>query len=374
MKKILLTVACLTAVSLLCAVGWTTKRLTNNSGASAYPAVAASGANIYAVWSDDTPGNNEIYFRKSIDEGATWQAAKRLSYSPSYNENPAIAVSGSNVYVVWKDTPEEDNQEIYFRRSLDSGATWQNAKRLTNNAGSSLWPRIALDGADVYVVWYDDTPGNCDIYFLRSADHGATWQAAKKLTNNAGNSTKPFLLVNGSNLQVVWSDDTPGNYEIYRRQSTDGGATWQTAKRMTNNTGNSRNPMLAASGASIYLVWEDDTPGNTEVYFRRSTDNGATWQSPKRLTNNTGTSCYIRIAASGADVFVVWQDDTPGNMDVHYLNSTDSGTTWGSAYNMTNNAAYSATPFVALNDTKLFVFYSDNTPGNAEIYLKYLPN
>ena len=44
---------------------WIEKRLTNNSGSSVYPTVAASGSNIYVVWQDLTPGNNEIYLTKS---------------------------------------------------------------------------------------------------------------------------------------------------------------------------------------------------------------------------------------------------------------------------------------------------------------------
>ena len=34
---------------------------------------------------------------------------------------------------------------------------------LSNNAASSLDPGVAASGNNVYVVWYDNTPGNFEI-------------------------------------------------------------------------------------------------------------------------------------------------------------------------------------------------------------------
>ncbi len=68
------------------------------------------------------------------------------------------------------------------------GDTWTTNKRLTNNAGASFYPAIAVDGSNIYVVWEDDTPGNPEIYFKKSDDGGATWTTNKRLTNNAGDS------------------------------------------------------------------------------------------------------------------------------------------------------------------------------------------
>src|SRR4030043_1036144 len=114
------------------------------------------------------------------------------------------------------------------------GDTWTTGKRLTNNAGSSSYPAIAVDGSNIYVVWEDNTPGNLEIYFKKSDDGGATWTTNKRLTNNAGYSVVPAIAVDGSNIYVVWADDTPGNLEIYFKKSVDGGATWATNKRLTN--------------------------------------------------------------------------------------------------------------------------------------------
>jgi hypothetical protein len=77
----------------------------------------------------------------------------------------------------------------------------------------------------------------------------------------------PSIAVNGLNVHVVWEDDTPGNPEIYFRESNDGGATWATVENRSNNSGNSLNPSIAVDGANPYVVWSDDTPGNPEIFI-----------------------------------------------------------------------------------------------------------
>jgi hypothetical protein len=122
-------------------------------------------------------------------------------------------------------------------------------------------------GSSVYVVWHDTTPGNDEIYFMKSANKGATWQPSLRLTNNSGYSTAPALAVKDSSVYVVWYDNTPGNFEIYHRTSTNGGADWQAVERLTKNSGSSASPSIGVGGSKIFVVWCDLTPGNYEIYL-----------------------------------------------------------------------------------------------------------
>jgi hypothetical protein len=119
---------------------------------------------------------------------------------------------------------------------------------------------------------------------------------------------------------VVWTDDTPGNEEIYFKKSVDGGIAWTTDKRLTTNTGDSHAPAIAVGGSNIYVVWEDETPGNTEIYFKKSTDGGSTWIQ-KRLTNDAPLgSIHPAIAADGSNVYIVWQNfiSMPMNFEIYF--------------------------------------------------------
>jgi hypothetical protein len=48
-------------------------------------------------------------------------------------------------------------------------------------------------------------------------------------------------------------------------KSSDSGATFTSARNLSNNTGDSANPNIAVSGNNVYIVWEDDTTGGAEI-------------------------------------------------------------------------------------------------------------
>jgi len=351
-------------------VNWLSKKLTNNIGNSINPSIAVDGENIYMAWEDDTPGNPEIYFRVSTDGGYTWGAAKKLTNNTGNSANPAIAVNGTNVYVVWQnDTTGNPNMsDIYLRMSADGGNTWAAAKRLTSNAGNSANPSIAVDNLNVYVVWNDDTTGNPEIYFRESNNGGSTWAVPQSLTSNAGDSLNPAIAVNGSNVYVTWEDNTPGNYEVFVMKSTNGGTTWKQT-RLTQNAGESANPSITVKGSNIYVAWEDNTPGNYEIFVKRSTDGGTTWKQT-RLTQNAGDSLNPAIAANGLNVYVVWQDDTTGDPEIFLKESNDRGNTWQQT-RITDNAGNSLNPAIALDGLNAYIVWEDDTTGNSEIWYGY---
>jgi len=246
-----------------------TKRLTFNSGSSKVPAIDVNSNNhIHVVWSDDSSGNWEIFHKKSTNGGTTW-TSKRLTFNPGDTYSADIAINSSNhLHVVW-DNDTSGNWEIYPRLSTDGGATWT-SKRLTYNSGSSAHPAIAIDSSDnLHVVWDDSTPGTGEIYHKKSTDGGATW-TTKRLTYNSGGSYYPSISVDSSdNLHAAWHDYTPGNSEIFYKQSTNGGSTW-TTKRLTYNSGNSGIPAIAiGANDHIHVVWQDDSPGDFEIYYKK---------------------------------------------------------------------------------------------------------
>jgi hypothetical protein len=256
----------------------------------------------------------------------------------NFSPSPQIAVFGTNAYITWYD---DGTSDIFFRRSTDNGATWKSIVNISNNVGDSFGPQIAALGSNVYVTWSDQTTGNSEILFRRSTDNGATWKAVKNLSNNAGNSYSQQIAALGSNVDVTWNDDTPGNFDILFRRSTDNGATWKSIVNISNNAGDSYTPQIAVSGSNVYVTWYDFTTVKAESLLRRSTDNGATWKSIVNISNNAGGSNSPQVTTVGSDVYIIWQDDTPGNDDIFLRRSADNGATWKTVKNLSANAGFS---------------------------------
>jgi hypothetical protein len=346
------------------------KRLTWTTDDSDNQEIAVdSNNNIHVVWIEDASGDEEVYYKRSTDGGVSW-TTKRLTYDPDGSAFPDIAVATNNhIHVVWQ-AYTLGNYEIYYKRSINGGAAWT-TKRLTYTSGSSVSPAIATDSNNhIHVVWHEGVPGSYEIYYKKSTNGGTSW-STKRLTYNSGDSYSPAITVDSNNqIHVAWTDRTPGNWEIYYKKSTNGGATW-TAKRLTYNSGSSSNPAIAAgSNNHIQVVWEDKTHGNTEIYYKKSTNGGGAWTT-KRLSYNSGVSTGPDIAVDlNNNLHVAWMDYTPINAEIYNKRSTDGGASWTTT-RLTWNSGQSYYPAIGVDsDNNIHVVWWDRTPGNSEIYYR----
>jgi hypothetical protein len=352
-----------------------TKRLTWNSGYSGVPAMASdSNDNIHVVYLDLSPGNWELYYKRSTNGGATW-STERLTWNSGNSTDPDITSdANNNIHVVWMDyTP--GNYEIYYKKSTDSGNSWSANKRLTWKSGTSEAPAIYTDSNNnIFVIWDDEYVGNYEIYLKKSTDGGTSW-TTKRLTWSSGDSWEPCITMDSSdNIHVIWRDFyllTPLDDDLYYKKSTDGGTSWTATKRLTWNPGYSGWPDIAAdSSDNIHVVWNDQIPGTQEIYYKKSTNGGATWTT-KRLTWNSGLSNKPAIATDANDnIHIVWRDDSPSNDEIYYKRSTNGGTTWADK-RLTWNSGSSVSTVLALDSANVIhVIWSDDTPGNNELYYK----
>ena len=105
--------------------------------------------------------------------------------------------------------------EIYYRRSLDGGLTFEPVQRLTDAAGPSQRPSIAVDGDDVYVAWFDTRRSGSEIYLRSSIDGGATWGEELRVSDAGGQSRRPTVALDDEFVHLIWTDGRSGNLEVY---------------------------------------------------------------------------------------------------------------------------------------------------------------
>ncbi|MGD9346388.1 MAG: sialidase family protein [Candidatus Aminicenantes bacterium] len=159
-------------------------------------------------------------------------------------------------------------------------------------------------------------------------------------TPGAYESRSPQISVSGSNIYVVWHDLRNGTFDIYFNRSTDEGATWQLSDTRLDvgdapGANHSMNPQISSSEDNVYVVWEDDrnTSYRSDIYFNYSTNGGTTWQtSDIRLDfgdlPGANNSWSPQISSNGDNVYVVWGDLRNGSSDIYFVCSTDGGATW----------------------------------------------
>ncbi|HWO14172.1 MAG TPA: sialidase family protein [Polyangiaceae bacterium] len=173
------------------------------------PSLATSGKNVFVLWHQFAPGETQpdVYLARSTDRGKTFAARVNLSNTgPFESSGERIATSGNRVYVVWS----ENADEIVFSRSTNNGGSFATPVALAN-AAEAVEPALLASGDDVYVAWTATGPsGDTDIFFAESDDRGQTFSDEVNISNNAGRSEHPTLALSGDHVIVAWRDGSLG--------------------------------------------------------------------------------------------------------------------------------------------------------------------
>ena len=264
------------------------------------------GRTVYASWLQNN--KSDIVVAKSVDFGANWSVVT-ADHTNAGTDKPILAVRGQDVYVSYDHT-----QTAYVAYSHNGGASFtqvkinQNAKLGWSLAGGGT----VTPNGNVYFSWdgYEQNggaKGNVNLYVSKSSDGGATWTTKLLDVSKAPPDCSAFDCgwaflgaaiamtsdVNG-NLYTLWNAGSvdKGPERIYFAKSTDGGNTWSSKADVSKAPQGSHHafPAIAATGnGDVRISWMDARAANGgmdrwNVYFRSSTNGGATWGSEVDLS------------------------------------------------------------------------------------------
>lgn len=257
--------------------------LTPGGSGTSQTKVVANGNNVYVVSAVVVSGANQLILRRSTNGGATFEPTKVIS--PTFANNLDAVVSGSNLYVVW--TPQIGNgANGFFTRSSDNGDTFSPPINLTNNPSDSsaadFCSQLAIVDQNIYVLCGESYPvsGNppfptaTTLFFVKSADNGATFTPKLNLSNNR-NVLWARLAASGDMVNVVWYDwdgVTPNTLHTMLRTSNDRGVTFDVPINLSGD-GRSTYPDVINSNGNVYVIWRSygGAGGSFDIFFRRST-------------------------------------------------------------------------------------------------------
>jgi hypothetical protein len=177
--------------------------------------VANENNDVYMIWQEsvtEKPNekNYDIIFTKSEDNGTTFSKPINLSNNTGFSEHPQIALSKNGIFVVWGHNTDSNNTEIMFTKSEDNGTTFSKPINLSNNLQNSNNQEISAFNENVYVVWQDidqNNNKNSSIIFKRSIDSGNTFNdAAIQLATNT-NDAYPKVNSYQDYVYIVWNSE-----------------------------------------------------------------------------------------------------------------------------------------------------------------------
>jgi hypothetical protein len=181
---------------------------------------------------------------------------------------------------------------------------------------------MLASSTNLYLTWRDNTGTGSlfDVLFIRSTDSGATFSNVTNVSNSAGQSDEPQIAASeDGNVFVVWDDESPGNSDVFLARSKDRGETFDNITNVSNDKINSDDPKIALSyNNTINLVWQAYSPIlnretlNRETFYVRGYNSGDLFDSAVDLSNTFQDSNNIQIitSPSGNNTYAIWDDTT----------------------------------------------------------------
>ncbi len=199
----------------------------------------------------------------------------------------------NNIFITW--TSFGPQPGIKFRKGTNGGANWSATVNVGDNTSGQGSNVCSGTGNQIYVVFMLN-----GIKFDKSTNGGTSFGTDFQLSNITTTNGFPFICCDYSNLPtrgnvyVVWDDQRGGNSDVWVQRSTNGGTNWLAQPvRVNDVTTNSQYwPVIQCDEAgNLYVMYYDTRLGASQInsYIAYSTDAGSTWVN-QRLSDSSFTA------------------------------------------------------------------------------------
>ena len=281
-----------------------------------------------------TPGEKgaDLVFKRSHNEGQSFGHDHRINQdvgevSAHGENNPQLRVGpGIGIYSLWEGTGG-----IKFGRSMNFGRSFLPPVLVNDDGGKGMHSFFTLETSaqgKVYAAWIDgrdkvtEPPGMASIYLARSDDQGATFNANVKVSGRICPCCRPALTTDDAgNLYMTWRHVFGENERvIVVATSKDEGKTWSQPVRVSqkgwkiNGCAHSGPAMKWVDGRLI-LTWYTAGEGRARLLMAQSTDSGKTFSTPFEIQGTVLDPNHPHIAEVDGEAWVIFQGRDPKQED-----------------------------------------------------------
>jgi len=374
------------------------------------PSIAqTSDGKIWVTWQKEASSTQSIFYKTSSDYGITWSLERNLTAVPSFDTNidPTIfQLSNGTIMVVWaavKPPPPEPSFDLSATPpslTIPKGNSNTTTITVTSIGGFSSpvtlskfrivppAPDISCSFAPNPVTPQPYSTVNSTMTIQVGAltqTNNYTITVMGKSENPARNDTVPVKIVvpntgvlgSANSVSAADAEDMPPyTYDIFCRASHDNGTTWSNEIKLVEDPADDLGPsILQSSNGTIWLVWSSTRTGNAEIFYKTSSNLGASWSSDTQLTFDSNKDLRPAIVQMQDErIWVAWHTDRYG-ADTQIAYKIYNGASWTSDTRLTFDAILDnlAPALLQEADGTIWVFWAaiDNATDYAgDIYYK----
>jgi hypothetical protein len=336
-----------------------------------------------------TSGQQGVYW--STNAGSTWgQTLLSMVTGDAFHSDPTVDWNSTGT--AWSTTLGVTSgflSRLRIYRSTSSGSSWTFDSTASGSQSAVDKQMVWVDHGlmspyvdKIYAIWHNGNPA----YFNSRTATGA-WGSVIQLSGaeSSGSTIGSDVRTNSAgHVFAFWP--TSGNRQIFVRKSTNGGASFTAAVSAATSYSNpgavgiavpafaNRRALTYVSGGAfrapsvhgtidnVYVSWTDlsgatgcNSPGQepgtnvnsdckTRIWFTRSTNGGATWETKRMINNQAGRNDqfnqWLTVDETNGTVAIIYYDtvDDSGRKKTHvyYQASLDHGATWSQPFRITS--------------------------------------
>jgi hypothetical protein len=333
------------------------------------PAVAWNGTNYAVVWEDPrSSGYGDIYTTRVSAAGAVLDPSGVLVSNATYDQQgPALAATGTDFFAVWTDG-RTLNSDVYGSRITGAGVVSDpSGIRITSALDRQGNSAIAWDGTNFLVVWNDLRSGTLyDIYAARIAPDGTVLDpdGIPVSTDVSSDQITPAVAWDGTNFLVVWEDSRNYNGNNYNerndiygaRVGADGTVVDPGGMPISTADKDQTNPKVAWNGQNYLVTY------NLNVNIQGAFISAAGEISANDFEIATSAVGGSAVASNGTDFLVAWTSTAQADQDIYGATVTATGTVHAPVP-ISTAAGVQAGPSAVWNGTNYLVAWTDNRSG-----------
>jgi hypothetical protein len=324
---------------------WSFHRKLTDDGGAIDPAIAVEGNNIHVLYIDtssnaETFGGSyyqEICYKGSSDNGSTWNSAVGVSgvrlIDTSFRSKPVIAVSNKSIHTAWV----ERSHVIRYKNSFDNGRNWNTDTILHTGYIESLG--IEVDGDIVGVTWVESDL-SWRVHYRLSKDGGRTWDEEESLSYTAANFN--VFSIDGTSVYIPYiSQQPPEERQLMLHKSIDAGKSWSDISIPVDYNYSVIARGIVVNGSDVHLL--------LSCGYLKSIDGGENWSALNESISGS------RLILSKNNLYVSrfdWRSDS-----MNYTKSNDYGLSWSSYTTIFNRTSQYDFDFTLSENDVHLVFY-----------------
>lgn len=301
-----------------------------------------------------TYSDNGKFVRKVISE-ITLATADQL-----FPVHPSVSVLGNEILVAWQESlPSGGSSGIYFAYSAGGPDGFSEKQVLPATAGklNAILPLAKMTAPRRQIILYQE-PSSANRFRLTAAtgvDGVFTGLVSvAEISGSTRGALFPAALRRGERVDILYQNRADATLldDIFRSFSLDGGATWVSGGRITQNNMQNFSPRMTNTKEKLVFVWQSN-PKKIWTIFAAPEGSEAL-----QVSENNSPSYLPAIVASNDTIVTAWQDTRAGAPQIfaRFLDRPDNPAV-GVDHRVTKDGiAARPMEFVRLG-TKPFLFY-----------------